>query len=503
MEIKLSNYTYAMLILTALSAIYWIAYSINAYNTFHDYNDLATFAMTAYYDIHLTSIVSGLQFITAGNHLSPDFLFMLPFYLVFQSPLTLVIIQALVISATGLLIYYIANDLLKDQRLALLLGAAFLLTPATHGIMIYDFHMEFLIIPVYLLMFYFFIKQDFKKFVITSAFFLGIYEVTIFLALPLVLLFGIYGFIEKEDAQLRKIRLKYAATLAGMFIVFFIFYSIAASSLLNSYNSNQYVNLPRFLYLTPQTNTQAGYILNSSTSNFLSILDSTPYVLLFGLIAALLCFGIAAFYRPIYLLILAAPYLAEVFIAGNSGFLYISGYYFSYVIGGVLIAAILGFRYLQSQKPHMLKWNMYAVIGCTAMLSILGVFFVQSLLTYYFTQSFLFINPPGFSSSYTQLNWIVNQVPPNGSLMAPFFTAPHFANRGQPFEMLTPQYYYFVPKYIVTDFNSNVSLLVGGNASNPRAQYNYVLTFLHNKTLNYTPYEINGTADIFVRNNNT
>ena len=102
------------IVFTAASAAYWFMFSINSYNTFHEYEDLGGFVYDMYYHLHYPGIVGGLQYLVFGNHIAPDLLMMLPAYAVFQSPLTLVFIQALVLSITGFVLFFVARNLLKE-----------------------------------------------------------------------------------------------------------------------------------------------------------------------------------------------------------------------------------------------------------------------------------------------------------------------------------------------------------------------------------------------------
>src|SRR5208283_4969557 len=117
------------LVLAALFTLanftYWCLYSVNAYNTFHEFGDLGAFAYDMYYHIHFPNIVGGLQYVVFGNHIAPDLILLLPAYAVFQSAMTLLFIQAAVLSVTGLVLFFVARDFLKDNKMALLLSVAY------------------------------------------------------------------------------------------------------------------------------------------------------------------------------------------------------------------------------------------------------------------------------------------------------------------------------------------------------------------------------------------
>ena len=97
-------------LLTVANFTYWCLYSLNAYNTFHEFGDLGAFAYDMYYHLHYPNIVWGLQYLIFGNHIAPDLILVLPMYAIFQSALTLLFIQAAVLSVTGLVLFVVARD---------------------------------------------------------------------------------------------------------------------------------------------------------------------------------------------------------------------------------------------------------------------------------------------------------------------------------------------------------------------------------------------------------
>ena len=69
-----------------------------------------------YYHLHYPNIVWGLQYLIFGNHIAPDLILVLPMYAIFQSALTLLFIQAAVLSVTGLVLFAVLETFLKITR---------------------------------------------------------------------------------------------------------------------------------------------------------------------------------------------------------------------------------------------------------------------------------------------------------------------------------------------------------------------------------------------------
>lgn len=507
---------------TLVSIFYWSAFAINSYNSFQGNGDLGAFTYGMYSDIHYPNVVHGLQYIVFDNHLSVDLLALLPFFYIHQSTTTLLIIQAVVLSLTGLLLFFISKDLLKSPLLGLLFCIAFLINPGMQGMLVFGFHVEFLIIPLYLLMFYFYMKLDKKWFFVSILLFLLIMEVAPFLSLALGLGLFIFDYFYTQDRKIRKQRLILAASLMLFSITALLLYDFAAAGLVHSYNSGQYSGLSPILKINPVVQKQIKNLTNSGSfiSQDSSRLNIQNLALtLYGVLTAFLGFGLAVFGAPITALILGGAWLSEFFLMGQYGFIVIWEQYFSYVLGGTIVSAILGINLIREKKGFIAKriarikgknYDEFArksiiisMVAFSLILFLLSPIFVQSttkasIITNY-TQSYLFQTSPHQNSMYEQLDSAIMLVPPNASLMTADYIMPHVAERGN-IEVLKPidgyNTYYFLPDYILTDFNMNVS-----QDAFTFGQEQYVLGFLQNHTGQYSVYFQNGTAILYKKLN--
>ncbi len=114
------KYLYAALALTLISAIYWTIFQINTYNTYRFTAEVGYAAFPMYYYIHYPNLVQGFQYLIFQQHIAVDQWLLMPFFYLFQSALTLMIAKAIITSLTGLLVFFIARNLLKNQFLGLL-----------------------------------------------------------------------------------------------------------------------------------------------------------------------------------------------------------------------------------------------------------------------------------------------------------------------------------------------------------------------------------------------
>jgi uncharacterized membrane protein len=482
-----------MLAAVLLSTIYWIAFCINAYNNFNEFADLGGFTMSMYYDIHYPAIAHGWQFISFDNHLAPDMLLILPIYAIWQSPVTLIIVQAIMMCATALLLFLVADDLLHDRLTALLLGLAFLITPGMWYIIMSAFHSEPLVVPLYLLVFYFFMKKDTAKFVVSTIFFLGAMEFSPFLGASLGLGLFIYCFFEPER-DMKKIR--QVGILLGLSLAAYVFYAIAINGLLAGYANGQYAGLPLTIHALPAVSMYVAP-LSSAASNISLALSNSPPLLLFTLAVAFLSFGIAVFYRPITTIILVSPWWVNAIVLANEGFFEVS-HYFSLALGGLLVAVLLVLLTLKKKKEQgarAYKVIKYSIICVPLVLFLIAPSFVsQSAFWYSLGETFLFQHTPAQQAAITQLNSVLNLLPPNASVYTTYFVFAHVTQRKDAEAFSPPGWYYFEPDYVLFDFNTTVNYEAYGFN-----QSNVVLAFLKEYNNSYELYAKNGTSVLLKR----
>jgi uncharacterized membrane protein len=307
------------LFLVAASITYWCAFAINSYSTFRLSWDVANSAYDMFYHIHYPAAVHGLQYLSFAAHLAPDQLLVLPIFYLYQSPLTLLFMQAVVLSFTGLLIFFIAKRLLKNSFFGLLLCFAFLISPGMHGMFISDYHAEFLIIPFVLLTFYCFMTMKRIPFLASALLLLGTIETAAFVgvALGVGLLFYELLYDRKIKKTLRNERLRLSFWLIALSIVAVAAYAYAASSLNSGYSSGSYQTLPtelRVINFGPQ---QAGQLASALGNNLSAPQPISPAFAIYGLMVVFLGFGIGALLIPEVTLILALPWLIEGFSLGK------------------------------------------------------------------------------------------------------------------------------------------------------------------------------------------
>lgn len=491
MNLKPSKYDLAATVLIVLGTVYWIAFCVNNFNTYREWTDLSIFNYDFFYHVHYPGALSGLQYLVFGNHIAPIQLLVLPFYALFQSPLTLLTIQVLVLATlTGIAVYFISKDLLKNEFLALAICFAYLFNPGMHGSFIFDYHVEYFMPIFFLLVFYFYMKNNRNLFVLSLVLLLLVMESTPYLALVLGLAMFVYEYkYDKNlDQNLKRQRYMFIGLLVAGSIIAFIAYNLLTNVIISSYATNSQV--PPLLRLFQQFGITQGYI-TSFLSNPLSAIGKLNNLYVdFGLIAIILGFGITVFIAPEPLFLLLLPWLAFGFL-GNDQFFYVNFQYEAFALGGIVASAILSLLILQNSgsRPKLQRFSPHIIVAVSLFIFLLSLMATASTLAYTVNvqQEFLFA-PVQYQNQFSQLNSMISLVPQNASVDTMDYALSHFPQRMYLNAINAKQW--FLPQYILFDFNTAITSDAGDEAN-----YQSLL----NLTLagNYSEIAQNGSTFIY------
>ena len=167
--------------------------AILLYKNFHTIYEISLLEQPIWNTIHGNFFysVSGLGNLFA-NHNHPILFLLLPVYFLFQYTLTIIIIENIFIALGAFIIYKFAKEELNNKLLGIIFTGSYLLFPSFYYSNIRSFHPIMLIIPLFLLMFYFLFKKKWNLFFIFFALSLLVKED---IAITLFLL-GIYIFFK-------------------------------------------------------------------------------------------------------------------------------------------------------------------------------------------------------------------------------------------------------------------------------------------------------------------
>ncbi|MBS7621118.1 DUF2079 domain-containing protein, partial [Candidatus Bathyarchaeota archaeon] len=126
-------------------------------------------------------------------HFSPILFLILPFYAIHPSPETLLVFQAFLLAGAAAPLYLMAKKMLKNEKFSLALVLVYLLYPPLHGANWFDFHQQAFIPIMLFTVYYFYLKQSWKLYVITSLLALTIQEHLVYI----VFCIGLYNLIKE------------------------------------------------------------------------------------------------------------------------------------------------------------------------------------------------------------------------------------------------------------------------------------------------------------------
>ncbi len=338
-----------LVILTAIYNAYFIYASFLRFENFYAGRfDLGNMVQTVWNSAHgnifmltdpnATREVSRLAF-------HSDFILILfaPFYLIWEDPRTLLIIQTVVLSFGGLFVYLIANHLLKNKNISLIFAFSYFINPGVHFANLFDFHSVTLATTFFLGAFYFMFKKHyFAMFV-----FLVLAAITkeqIWLITGLV---GIYLFFAHKKR------------LLGTFIAlssFFIFYLLIWHFMPQ--------NLGKQHFAIPYYSSFGDSPLKIALNIFLDPIETIKTILLPDRILFIkqlfIPLGYLSFFAPVFL-IFAGPDLAINLLSASNPLHQIYYQYSAAITPFIFISAVFGVKFINSKIPQI-SLSVFAII---------------------------------------------------------------------------------------------------------------------------------------------
>jgi uncharacterized membrane protein/uncharacterized membrane protein YbhN (UPF0104 family) len=177
-EIETHVAQYPQVILVAIMsfiyALYFTTASFLRYDNYYTGRfDLGNMAQTVWNTMHgriflFTNPDSTEQISRLAFHADFILILLAPFYSLWQNPKMLLLIQTLVVAAGAFFVYMIARDVLKNRNLGLVFSFIYLLNPSVQRANLYDFHAVTLVTTLLFATYYFFLKKQYKLFILFS-----------------------------------------------------------------------------------------------------------------------------------------------------------------------------------------------------------------------------------------------------------------------------------------------------------------------------------------------
>ena len=375
---------------------------------------------SAHGNILISSLKGNVTYLT--DHFSPILIVLVPVYKLFYSPFTLLVLQTIVLGCSGIIVFFIAEKVIKNDLISYLFAFSFLSYLPLRLINIFDFHVISLAIPLLLAGFLCFLCH--KKHLSLVFFFLaGLCKEEILLVL---IFLGIVLFLFFKERKMGIILVLYGGILfiCGIFIIPKIF-------------GKEYVYGNRYAYL------------GDSLSEIIQTVIRQPYVIITRvfkwqvLLYIIRLLGPLAFLpvlAPLYLImclpIFSANVLSDLWQQRSLLYHYVSG-----IIPFLFIAGIMGAQRFLRDDFFI---NRRFTISYNRRIKILSVLILSATFLSYGRPEMRRIRELNLKSEFAWCQDILKKtIPDNASVSAESFLVPHLSGR---------QYVYLFPELGESDY---------------------------------------------------
>ena len=382
------------------------------------------------------------------DHMTPILMFLAPFYKIYSDPVTLLILQSVLLSSGIFPIYWLAKDKLDSNFLAISLCIGYLLYPALQFANLYEFHPVNIATPLLLFVFYFFTKGSYVRYFIFLIFALLCREDVV----PIVFFLGIYIFFYE-----RKWKIGVITTLLSV-SWFYLAYWILLPYITSGENSK--LNAGSF-GLYSHLGGSLGEILATIVLHPITILKQILIVEKMGYIVLLLlplCF-ISLFHPPT--LLIGFSMIMGNLLSHNISMSTIRFFYTATITPFIFISGIYALRFLLGKQNFILNFVRKINPTYTISRSNLVIAFSSVILFASIIGSILYGPLPYSSDPYADeylvkkagaesAKEIFKLIPPNASLSAANNLGAHLSSREKiysfPYDYADPEE---KPEYVV------------------------------------------------------
>jgi len=346
-----------------------------------------------------------------GDHFALIIPLLLPFYLIYKSPVSLLILQTVILALGAWPLYYLARLKFKPG-LSLFISAFYLTNLFVHNINSYEFHILPFAIPLLFLLFYFYQKNRFKSFL---SLFLIILLIREDLAL-VIFMFGILSAIEKRKWPW----ILFPALFSSLWFIF----ALKMTGLISGYGHYKFV-----LYY--------GWLGNNIKEIILAIINH-PYLVLkhiFSwpnisfLIGLFLPFAFLPLLKPKYLLP-AFLIIMQILFLTAAGALALEIHYTALILPFLFIALIYALDRIfnHETKNKLLKSCQNNKAVFLIILFLIGVYSSLTVGPAYYLLRDIF-NYPKIKEEISLRNYYLKQIPADTSVATGFHFIPQLSSR--------------------------------------------------------------------------
>ena len=370
------------------------------------------------------------------DHMTPILVFLSPFYKIYSDPITLLILQSVLLSSGVFPIYWLAKDKLDSNLLAISLCIGYLLYPALQFANLYDFHPVNIATPLLLFTFYFFHKRFYFKYFIFLLLALLCREDVV----PIVFFLGIYIFFYERKKKIGVITI--IMSMAWFYFAYWIFLPYITSgehSRLDTGSFGLYSDLGSGI----------GEIISTILLHPLFILKKILVIEKLGYVVLLLlplCF-ISLFHPPTFLI--GFSMIMGNMLSQNIFMSTIRFFYTATITPFVFISSIYALRFLLSKQTFFM--NIAKKTGLTYTFSKTNlVIACSSVILFSSIVSSVLYGPLPYSLDPYSDEFLVKKegvraakeafklIPPDASISAASNLGAHFSNREKIFHFHFP-----------------------------------------------------------------
>ncbi len=362
-------------------------------------------------------------------HISPIYYLLLPFYMLFPSPVTLQIAQAVILASGILPVYLLAQHFRLPYKYTALFALLYVAHPAVSAGCSYDLHENCFLLPLLLWLFYCYETDRRRRLIVVAVLILLVKED----AAVFLVIFGVYLLFSRKDHRT-------AVPLIGGALLYFAL----AVFLLNTFGTGTMIG--RYSALFDEAKTVGGF--------WQTLLRAPAYFL-----DLVVSFVNTATEKPIYLLQMLLPFGAVLWRTKQcSRYLLLapillnllSGFVHQYDIGFQYSFASLAFcfyLYVQniSERPLSKQRNLL-------LFSVVSSCFLYAMIVMPKIETYVgrWIND---SDTYIAMEAVLDEIPQEASVTASTMLVAHLAQR----DVIYEDFYHENPDtdYVALDMRNN------------------------------------------------
>ena len=461
---RLSSLERSDYVVAAAVVVYGIVFSyftlLKSYD-FTSYSDLGIFGQA----FHTTVFDGKLFFATLeqwmvpsgfffGVHFSPILFTLLPIYVLYPSPESLLVSQSFLLALAAVPLYQLSASILKSKKSACVIAVSYLLYSPLQGANWFDFHPQLFIPLMIFSTYYFWIKKSWIVYFVCVMFSLMIEEHLVYIIFLLALYFLLSGRFHSGSEKVasnapvtetttssrlklaisRVLRFRKADPISAPFwtILLCVFWYLFTGFFKSLYPPN-----PRFLEIYQATSAFSvlGFKQNILFLPVFMVLNPTNVysALMFDFPTKFLYMVIL--FAPLLFLsfrskisLITAVVLVSMLLTDYKAYYTIGAQYPLYVIPLVFIAAVEGLSHFSARSLSSISKNIIVVslifAVCTSPLSPVAYTFTNAGFFWYPAPPQ--VNPPIFVDS---LHALLSYVPPDASILTQNFIFPHVCSR--------------------------------------------------------------------------